>query len=459
MKKWETIILGAVLALLVALFGVWAFTEKAQPLANYCSGILSLVLFALCVARAVPGLKPFFTSSEPPAPDAELGERSLRGSRRHPWLNIIIWVILTRIAVYIAAYCVYTIANGYSGGLFNAMERMWVRTDAPHYIGIAQNWYQTQGDARLHLVFFPLYPIIISFFDLFIGNTFASAMVVSNLFSIGAAIAAYELAAIDMDRAGALRMTRYLFLLPGAFFFAAPMSESLFVFLCLLCIYLIRKKRYLWGCLAGGLAAFTRSPGVLLAVPVFMEYVRELVQTRRAGDKPLFLRRLWGRGACLFLIPLGLIGYLFVNYAVSGNPFQFMIYQWENWHQRFGLFFNTAAYQMDYAFKAAAGGNWGQLFGLWLPNLIAVFGSLGIMLKGAKKLRPSYTAYFLVYFVMTIGATWLLSAPRYLAAAFPLAFVIADLTKKKAVDWVVSALLVVCYVVFMGMFVLGYPIY
>jgi hypothetical protein len=107
-----------------------------------------------------------------------------------------------------------------------------------------------------------------------------------------------------------------------------------------------------------------------------------------------------------------------------------MTYQSQHWHQNLGLFFNTAAYQLDQAVSNYAGQPH-LFFGLWLPNLIYVFGALGIVAAAAKRLRPSYTAWFIAYFVIAIGATWLLSAPRYLMIMPVLPISLALLTNKE----------------------------
>ncbi|MBQ1807458.1 MAG: hypothetical protein II012_07510, partial [Ruminococcus sp.] len=146
--------------------------------------------------------------------------------------------------------------------------------------------------------------------------------------------------------------------------------------------------------------------------------------------------------------------YLLVNYLVAGNPFQFMIYQREHWFQSLGLFFNTAAYQTRYAMSAAASRNFETLMGLWLPNLTAVFGALVILLFGAKRLRASETAWAIVYYVIAIGATWLLSAPRYMAVLLPLPITMGLVSEKKGVRAVLYTLFALGSAYYLVMFAL-----
>ena len=69
----------------------------------------------------------------------------------------------------------------------------------------------------------------------------------------------------------------------------------------------------------------------------------------------------------------------------------------------------------------------------------------------AKRMRASYTAYFIAYFVVTMGATWLLSAPRYLAAMISLPAAMSALTENARTERVLvllSALLFFAYFIF-----------
>ena len=52
---------------------------------------------------------------------------------------------------------------------------------------------------------------------------------------------------------------RFLCVLPGSFFFAAPMSEGLFLLCCAGCVYLVRRGKFGLGCFVGAYGAFTLS--------------------------------------------------------------------------------------------------------------------------------------------------------------------------------------------------------
>ena len=160
--------------------------------------------------------------------------------------------------------------------------------------------------------------------------------------------------------------------------------------------------------------------------------------------KSNFMSQLICKYSNIIFVLLGFGYYLFINYQISGNPFQMLIYQKEHWGQSLGLFFNTASYQTDNAIRAFQEQNFHTMLGLWLPNLLSIFSSMIIMVIAVKKIRPSYTAYFIAYYVVAIGATWLLSAPRYLLTLFPIHIGLASMSEKR---WVNRLLIVICIII------------
>ncbi len=319
---------------------------------------------------------------------------------------------------------------GYTG-TFEEELGFWRCADSRHYLDIARDWYLSEGewDRLVQLVFLPGYPLAIRLVNLIVNNYLYSGMIVSACSFAGAGCVIYRLLRLDYSHKDAIRTIRFLCLLPGAFFFVAPMSESLFLLLCVSCIYLARKDKWLLGCLCGALAAFTRSLGLTLCVPLFFELVSEAVRTWKNGEAKTHIRHLGIRMVEWMFIPAGFGAYCVINYLVSGNFFQFMKYQSVHWNQNLGWFFNTAAYQMKYAFRGW-GSDWITFLGLWLPNLLAGFLSLVIMIPATKKLRASYTAWFLVYYLIAMGATWLLSAPRYMVVLLPIPLAMAFQAKR-----------------------------
>ena len=295
----------------------------------------------------------------------------------------------------------------------------WLCADSLHYQQIAQDWYLSEGirDRVVQLVFLPGYPVVLRLLHLLIPDYTLAGLTVSALSFAGGGCVFYRLLRLDYSRSISLRALRFLCMMPGAVFFAMPMSESLFFLLSVSCLYAARRERWLLAGLLGAYAAFTRSLGLALVVPLFAEWIHEY---RRIPHS----RRISG-GVSVLLVPMGFAAYCYINYLVSGNPFQYLEYQSVHWHQNLGFFFSTAAYQTDYALSAARSHDLPSLLGLWLPNLICALSSLPLVALASRKLRASWLLWFMAYYIIAIGPTWLLSAPRYLLALPPLPLAMA----------------------------------
>ena len=435
-KTPEILISAGGIAVLAAIFALWCGGVRYSA-AGMTAAVISAVLFALVCLRFVPKWVDTWRDGEPDAPCLVAGPRHICV---HIFAAVLLWDVLIIVIVYILRRIF-----GNTDSFFEALD-FWTCTDSGHYLDIARDWYLSEGsvDRLVQLVFLPGYPVVVRLVTAVIGDGLIAGLIVSALCFAGANVMLYKLVLLDYGHETALRAVKFLSLSPAVFFFVAPMSESLFLLCTLGCMYLVRRGKMLPACLLGAYAAFTRSLGVVLIVPV----VFELVQ-RRAKLKDYL---------CVLIIPLGFAAYCLVNYTVSGDAFKFMQYQREHWGQQLGWFFNTAAYQTEnaiYNFTA----NRINFFGLWLPNLLAQTLSLVLMLFAVRKLRSSYTAYFLAYFVVAIGATWLLSAPRYIAAAFTVPTALATASHDHRADWCLTTLSVLAGAVYLCEFALRWQVW
>lgn len=433
-KLPEKLISALGTAALCAVFALWCAGSNYSA-AGYTAAVLSAVLMLVLCLLFVPEWCTFWRKSEPDT----LGKAD-GGECARIFALIMIWDVFI-----LALGFVLRKLLGYdesAGGYI----RFWLCTDSQHYMDIARDWYLSDGewDRLVQLVFLPGYPVIVRLFAYLIGNELAAGLFVSALSFAGSGVMLYKLLRLDTDSASALRAVEFFALSPAAFFFAAPMSESIFILCTVSCLYLIRSGKLISGSLLGAYAAFTRSPGLILIVPILFELVHKRAKPREY--------------VALIIVPLGFAAYCLVNYTVSGDAFKFMEYQSVHWHQQLGWFFNTAAYQTENALATAAD-NPAFFFGLWLPNLLAQLLALVIMILAEKKLRASYTAYFIAYFVVTMGATWLLSAPRYLAAMLSLPAALAALSPKKRTERILLVLSVLFFIAYFAVFLLRWQVW
>ena len=426
------------LAALAALFVLWCVRTPNLTAAGGIAAGCSAALFAAVGLRFVPAWVHFW-QRKGDAPAAVPAEPE------HMAARIFAALLALDLALLVLTWGVRALA-GQPETITQALK-FWRCLDSRHYLDIARDGYIAAGerDRVVQLVFLPGYPLAVRAVMLLVPSDICAGLLTSALCFAGAGCVVYRLLRLD-----AVRALRFLVLAPGCFFFAAPMSESLFLLLTAAALYLARTHRPVLGGLCGAYAAFTRSLGLLLIVPLLWDLVHDAVQRRRISIR---------QAAGLLLVPLGFAAYCCINRRVSGNPFQFLIYQREHWNQRTGLFFSTAAYQTDYLLRCLRSGNWRDALGLWLPNLVACFSALILLAKTAPRLRASQTAWFLAYYIIAVGATWLLSAPRYLLVLLPVPLALAQCAQKRTGNIALTALSALAALGYLAAFALRWQVW
>ena len=143
----------------------------------------------------------------------------------------------------------------------------WQRWDTPQYQAIAERGYSAFDSAYFTP---PLYPFLMGkLAPVFGGNTLLSGLFISGLAFLGCLLVFHKLAQLELgNEAGALRAVIFLAFYPAALFLVAAYNESLFLLAAMLCLYLIRKEKWLAAGILAGLAALTRIPGLFLALPL-----------------------------------------------------------------------------------------------------------------------------------------------------------------------------------------------
>ena len=445
------------LAGLFAMLFSWLNEQNNISSLSVIAAVVSVLLFgAVGVIFVFKWFREFGDASKKKIDGLSVVQRTSKNDRVTA-IIIFAGLILVGLSVLVLVWLLQLV-NGSNISFGDSLD-IWAKLDSQHYIHIAEHWYAYGGTEEtlgndVRLVFLPGYPVIMKAVRLLSFNLlgyFEAGMVASMLLFAGSGSMLYLLMRLDYEKEEALRAVKFLCLIPGAFFFIAPMSESLFLFTTLASIYFARKGNLPSASLFGFYAAFTRSLGVLVLVPVVYELILKTIEEKPKG-KNAILKRI-GDFASTALIPCGLLVYLWVNYSVTGNAFKFLEYQKNHWGQQISYFFNTASYQAREFVKYIDNGRVSVAFALWGMGMCALFGSLIILIAGSKKIRTSYLGYSMVYYVIAMGATWLLSAPRYAAGLFALPVSLALITKKKAAEDIITVLLVAVYVIYGFMFI------
>ena len=401
------------------------------------ASILSGLLFASALAVFLFGVRKGGLK-------AELNRQPLQDFQAKEYFAALL-LCLGSLALHTALVSGIRLASGLNVRLADTFK-LYSGLDSKHYFDIARSGYSVTNGAGeiLDLVFFPGYPVLTGILMMALPEMLSGYLAAWIPFLI-AGMTLYRLFRLDYDRRKSLRILLWMCLLPGAVFYSYPMSESLFLAAAAGTVYTARTRRWFAAGVCGFLAAFTRSTGLLLLVPLGIELLEQYAGRYRKDAK-----RLVRDGACLLMIPLAFAVYLYINYAAEGDPLKFLQYQKSNWHQEAGWFFRTAGTQMDYAIR-----NWTEnrvkFWGLWVPNLAVGFSSLLLMLLKGRKLRVSDGAWFFAYFAVCYGASWLLSGPRYMAVFWPMAILTEEIRVPKAVKAVVLLAAAAVYTICFGM--------
>jgi hypothetical protein len=338
------------------------------------------------------------------------------------------------------------------GGLADSLLSPLARWDSTWYLGIAHSGYEGASTA-----FFPLYPVLVRGFAVVAepGALLVSAYAVSLASLFGALYLMHRLVALELGPEVARRSVLMLALFPGALWFGAPYSESLFLLLSVGAFYAARTGRWAWAGVAAALASATRSAGVVLLVPLLIIWWRQGRDRRRARDLG------W-----IALAPAGLAAYSIYLALALGDGFAYLHLQ-DVWFRSFAGPFGgvldgaVAAWdglrqivsgQRDHVYFTAAGGDpidvgWHnvELFGFLVLGVIACVGVL-------RRLPLAYGAYVVAALALPlsfpVGPQPLMSLPRFLAVLFPLFIWLALVCRTPRRQALVMVPLVVGLVVF-----------
>ena len=150
------------------------------------------------------------------------------------------------------------------GGAGDALVSPMGRWDSVWYLAIAQDGYPA-ADLR-RPAFFPLYPWLVRVTGAVLGQPLvAGALVSTACFAVALALL-HRLVEIELGPEAARWAVWSLALFPMSFFFSAVYAEALFLMLSIGCVYAARTGRWAWAGALGGLAAATRSAGLVLVV-------------------------------------------------------------------------------------------------------------------------------------------------------------------------------------------------
>ena len=297
---------------------------------------------------------------------------------------------------------------------FTSFERF----DALWFLRIASGGYRA-GDGSA--AFFPLYPLATRAVSWVMGDhPFAGALLVSNASIAGGLCVLYAITASERSIEAARRTVLLVALFPTSFFFFAPYSESLFLFLSVTTFWAARSRRWVAAGAAGALAALTRNVGVVLAPALIVEAFHQRAEGRGST--------LPGLGAAV-AVGLGTLAYL-AYWAAKVGDWLAPVDQQANWQRTFSWPWATLADGTRDAFRYLGNTNGGY----WLIDWLIVVPVIGASVFALFRYRPSYSVYLwgglLIPLSFVFADRPLMSMPRFVLPLFPAFWALAELTER-----------------------------
>lgn len=345
------------------------------------------------------------------------------------WLGIAALVWALHGLTLILCYFLISDQPSFSGVGNLIRDRLTLPGDAVRYLDIAKNGYVKTGENAINLVFYPLYPFSMRLLGAITGDLAAAGLMISRLSYAGAAVFLFELLRMDRSQEDALYGVLLMALYPFSFFAMGVYTEGLFLLCSLACLYALRNKQFVFAGIAGFLAALTRTQGMLLVFPGVYEVVTGAIREKR---------RVRLRESAVLLIPLGFAVYASINYALHGNPFQFLQFEaGEPWFQTSQWLGRNIALQMELA-RSYEGLDWI----IYYVQILLYFLSLAVLFYGIKnRERVGEMLYGGVYLGFTFLSGWMISGGRYMLSCVPLFIALTGIKNRrvKALILVASA--------------------
>ncbi|MDQ2084836.1 hypothetical protein RBH29_00100 [Herbivorax sp. ANBcel31] len=369
------------------------------------------------------------------------------------FFSLALITLFSRLIIFLLAFIWNYYNQEIPQGFLDSFKGLWVKWDSSNYIFLAENWYVNEGEPRLYIAFYPLYPLLMRILTFVIKDSLLAGVIVSNTCIAFASYYLYKLVNLDFDDKTSFAAVKYMLIFPFSFYFGIVFTESLFIMLSIIFFYHLRKHNWALAGIFGFLSATTKNQGIILFAPAVVEIIISLelpnIRYIFSHKKRVFTNFL-KRFVWTLFIPMGFGTYLCLNKVVTGSWFKFLEYQSENWNNELAFIVDTLKYHFRYL------ETWdSQMYKItiWLPQLVFLFIIVVLMLYGLKKLRGSYLLYTYIYTIIIYSSTWLISGSRYVLCLFPLFILTALVSQKnKYVDFSLTFI----SIIFLGYYTLAY---
>lgn len=378
---------------------------------------------------------------DPPRPGAHglSGERLKSGLRNLDW-PLIKLALAVKFLILALGGTAFKIWQNQSFDSPLGWLTVWNRWDAIQYQSVAQSGYQAAGEGRFTLVFFPLYPLLTRLVAFLAGDYILSAFIVSGVASIFAALLLKRLADFDEPDLIARRAVWFLLIFPTSYFLHIGYTESLFLALVLGCFVALRAGRWHAAGMLSLLAALCRVNGLLLFPVLLVEAFQEYRGARRWR-----WAWLWAAGSLV-----GFACYLWLNYRVAGHALMFVSYQKEHWFRNFAPPWTGLRNAFNSMWRSPA-----EAHMVGFEELLFALLGLAAVCFCARLLRPSYTIWVGLNWILFTSSAFMISVPRYTLTLFPIYILFARLSLRSFWYEVITVWSLLFLALFAGLFANG----
>ena len=306
---------------------------------------------------------------------------------------------------------------------------MW---DGGWYHLIANEGYAGAGEVSLR--FFPAFPILARYLaEATRIDVGVMLILVANLAALLAMAALWVLVARDLgDERWATRSVWLLALAPAGYVLALGYADSLLLLCAVVALLAARRQWWWWSAGFGLLGGLTRPLGVLVVVPVVIEWVR-LAPWRRSAT---WATRL-AAGSAVVAPVLGLGIYLaWVGEAFGNALLPWRIQESGSLHGPLQLPFAAAFHDV-----AAAAGGHHLGSALHLPWVVL---AIVLCVIAFRRLPASYGALAASVLMVSLATSNFDSFERYALGAFPLVIAASSLTGRRRIEWIVLGVSAAC---------------
>lgn len=333
---------------------------------------------------------------------------------------------------------------------------IWGNFDGFHYMSIAKNGYSHFQNA-----FFPLYPVLISFFKTaFEFHRIIAGLTISHVALLGALFTSYKLLLFDKQKKLLNLFFLTVILFPTSLFYGAVYNDSLFLFLATLTLYYGREKSYFTAGIYGALATLTRLNGLALFFFLIFEYIShntpdewnlKKLMKHRFSYKDLIQTRLY---AALF-IPLAFFSYLYHTQVKYGN-WSLVFSSMKAWYQdkvTFPLVVFWRYIKIIFLHPSLSVTYWVALF-----ELLFVFLYIALIIYSFKKIRLSYWVFFALSILIPALTGTFQGMPRYGLHLYPffLSLTLFLSAQGKVARTLYFSVAMILLFLFVGFFTRGY---